>query len=134
MDQKKKELKKLEGEISDPDFWSERDRAKSISQKYQSLEQEISDWGKMRQETGELLELAQIFINSGEIAGHEREIKDKLSSLEEQFSQREFFVLFSGIYDNNNAIMSVHAGTGGGVSKPDRRGERLCGVRGASGR
>ncbi len=43
----------------------------------------------------------------------EKEIASVLSDLEKRFETMEFFVLFSGKYDKNNAVLSVHAGTGG---------------------
>jgi len=113
LDQKKLKLKSLEGEMNAPDFWSDQDRAKGLSRKQQNLQTEISIWEKLRQETAELSELAGIFVDSGEIDLHEQEIRDKLSGLERQFRTMEFSVLFSAGYDQGNAILSIHAGTGG---------------------
>ena len=41
------------------------------------------------------------------------EIKTKINDLEQQFQRLEFYVLFSGKYDKKNAIVAVHAGSGG---------------------
>lgn len=106
-------MKKIEGEVNAPDFWSDQDRAKNLSQKYQGLQAEISIWEKIRDETGELLELARIFVSAGELKEHEEEIRSKLGELEKDFAKMEFTVLFAGEHDSGNAILSIHAGTGG---------------------
>jgi peptide chain release factor 2 len=57
--------------------------------------------------------LADIFIASGELADHEAELSSKLTELEKHFAKMEFRVLFAGEYNRGNAIVSIHAGTGG---------------------
>lgn len=96
-----------------PDFWSDQDSAKAVSQKYQALQAEISAWDKIRAAASELLELAEMFTASKEIAEHEPEIAAKLAELEKQYAGMEFNVLFAGEYDRGDAVMSIHAGTGG---------------------
>lgn len=106
-------MKVWEGEINAPGFWDDQDRAKSLSQAHQGLQDEINTWEKIKTETGELLELARIFTTPEEKMEHEPEIKTKLAELESRFAKLEFTVLFSGGYDAGNAIVSIHAGTGG---------------------
>jgi peptide chain release factor 2 len=43
----------------------------------------------------------------------EAEIRKNFEELKQRFSELEFFVLFSGKYDKNNAILAIHAGAGG---------------------
>jgi len=106
-------LKVWEEEINAPGFWDDQDRAKSLSQAYQGLQDEINTWQKIKMETGELLELVRIFTTPEEKMDHEPEIKTKLAELEGRFEKLEFTILFSGGYDAGNAIISIHAGTGG---------------------
>ena len=103
----------MEGEIVAPDFWSDQEKAKEVSQKYQSARTELETWAELKNETMELLELSEMFEAQKEFSGHKDEIADKLASLDKKFVQLEFAVLFSGQYDKGNAIISVHAGTGG---------------------
>lgn len=106
-------MKSLEQEINAPDFWSDQDRAKDLSRRYQGLQNELDAWEKINSETAELLELAGIFSASGEFEEHSEEIKEKLSLLEKSFATMEFTILFAGENDSGNAIVSIHAGTGG---------------------
>jgi peptide chain release factor 2 len=41
------------------------------------------------------------------------DLESKFIDLEKKFAQMEFAVLFNGPYDQGNAILSIHAGTGG---------------------
>lgn len=103
----------MEQELSSPDFWSDQNKAKLVSQKYQGLKAEIEAWKKIKNDAADLLELADIFVKSKELAEHEAELKDKLTELENKYSEMELQVLFSGSHDRSNAILSIHAGTGG---------------------
>ncbi|MFA6521901.1 MAG: PCRF domain-containing protein, partial [Candidatus Gracilibacteria bacterium] len=51
--------------------------------------------------------------SNGIDAGLHDEMQKKFKELEGKFQKLEFRVLFSGKYDSENAILSIHAGTGG---------------------
>lgn len=104
------EIRNWKLEISKPGFWDDQENAKNVSQKLADLEQEVGQWEELKKEADELLELANLAENDEKL---EDEIRVKLESLENQFSKLEFFVLFDGEYDKSNAIISIHAGTGG---------------------
>jgi peptide chain release factor 2 len=70
----------------------------------------LKHWQDLNNEVNELGNLAEI---SKDDEGLQEEINSKLSKLEAQFHKMEFAVLFSGAYDRGNAIVSIHAGTGG---------------------
>ena len=111
MDGLKQEVKKLASEMSQPEFWQEPDRARSISQRAENLNKQIKAWDGIGKEVDDLIVLAQS-AGSDDLA-LEEEIKSELSKLTQKFSQLEFLVLFSEKYDANDAIVSIHAGTGG---------------------
>ena len=43
----------------------------------------------------------------------ETDIQKKYEELKKKFDELEFFLLFRGKYDRNNALIAIHAGTGG---------------------
>lgn len=112
MAKKEKEIKKLEKKIAQPDFWKDAKKAKEITQKLDSLKEQISLWNKLSGETDELLELAKLAEKEKDIE-LEKEIEQKFRTLNKDFTQHEFEVFMSSRYDQNNAIMLIHAGTGG---------------------
>jgi peptide chain release factor 2 len=113
LDKTEQELPLLEQQISRSDFWQEAESAKKISQHYQSLKQEYSIWQKLKKEVEDLEELADLFEKSGELSEHQKELEKKLKKVTATFEKLEFAVLFSGKYDGGEAVLSIHAGTGG---------------------
>ncbi len=98
--------------MNQPDFWSNPDNAKSVSQKCEQLRQDLQNWQNLKKEVADLSELAKIAAKENDLT-IEKEISDKLEILQKNFAKLEFFILFSGHYDRYNAIVSFHAGTGG---------------------
>ena len=112
LDNKITEVKDLEVQMSRPDFWQDQNLAKAVSQKASDLKSEIDTWQKIKKEAGELLDMAQMDAKDQTVNLRE-EIEKNFLGLEKKFSDLEFYLLFSGKHDKNNAIVAVHAGTGG---------------------
>lgn len=104
------ELKALMGE---PDFWNDQERAVSISKEAEDLNKEIDKWEGIKREIDDLDEVSQEAANEVGDTAMEVLISKNLSELENKFRDLEFYALFSGKYDKNNTILSIHAGTGG---------------------
>jgi len=93
------------------DFWQNQNEAKAVGQHYEVLRQGYENWQNLKNETEKLLQLAEI-IDKGDEA-EITEAENKLNELNSKFEKLETAVLFAGEHDDNNAILSVHAGTGG---------------------
>jgi peptide chain release factor 2 len=106
------ELKTLESEMEQADFWSDSEHAQSVSKQAAELRQELDTWRDLLAHIDDTLELGQLAQEQGDESVHD-EIADTLTKLESRFSKLEFATLFSGDYDKNNAIVSIHAGSGG---------------------
>ncbi len=76
------------------------------------LEDEINRWAMLKKETAELLEIAALDAKDSRVSLRE-DAERTLAGLEKRFSELEFFMLFSGPHDKSNAILALHAGTGG---------------------
>jgi peptide chain release factor 2 len=112
LDAVKDQIAVLEVETSAPDFWSDPDRAKVESQKLSELKKEHDQWNELRMELMDLQELIQMAIGEKD-ASVEAEASKKLDEFEKRYLDLEFTLLFSGSYDEKNAIVSIHAGAGG---------------------
>ncbi len=109
---KEKEVVSIEKEMAEQSFWLARELAVQKAQRFKELKEEIETWDKIEKESLDLLELAKVAqIESDEKL--EKEINFKTQELKKRFEKLEFFILFSGSYDKNNAILAIHAGTGG---------------------
>lgn len=98
--------------MSKSDFWQNRERAVEISKEVEGEEKEIAVWENLRKEITELEELVAIAIKENDQSISD-EAHKKYQELKKQFEKLEFLVLFAGKYDKSNAILSIHAGTGG---------------------
>lgn len=112
LDKRKAEARALEIEMSYPDFWDNKEKAAQKSQRLAELKQEIKVWDEITDEVRGVLELAAIGEREGDESLTEDLVK-KADELKEKFSKLEFQLLFSGEYDERNAFVSIHAGTGG---------------------
>jgi len=106
----KKEIVKLEKKISSEKFWQDQDNARVVSKQYENLKSEVEEWENIKQEANDLLELVKASKDDDAL---EQDINIQIDKLQSQFNQLNFAVLFSGKYDKGNAIISIHAGTGG---------------------
>lgn len=112
IDNKIKKIAKLGKQMQDPDFWADQEKAKNISQQASDLKQEVEIWQKIKQETEDLLELGQIDQKDQDV-NLRQEVENKYKELLKQFEDLEFYLLFREKHDRNNAILAIHAGTGG---------------------
>lgn len=106
------EVEHLKIEVSKPDFWNNQATAVEISKKLEELEQENMKWRGVLNEVRELEEIVAVADNEND-SSFDDEAHKKYTELKKKFEKLEFFVLFSGKYDKNSAIISIHAGTGG---------------------
>ncbi len=81
-----------------------------------ALKDEIATWRDLERRARDAAGLLEMAIeeNHAEIAD---EIARDVVEIEKQLGALEFNLLFSGQYDRNNAILSIHAGAGGTESQ-----------------
>jgi peptide chain release factor 2 len=109
---KKKKLEVLEAEMQAPGFWNDKARATEVSQEASNLAKLIDVWKKMSMSVDELCELLpEIHPEDDPKAADEfREMVKKVAA---DWRTLEISTFLSGKYDENNAIVTIHAGTGG---------------------
>ena len=79
-------------------------------QNLDGLKEQTALWDQMLKETEELEELMDLSKNDISL---ETEIRQKLKDLIETYRAHEFEILLSGEYDEHNALLFIHSGTGG---------------------
>jgi len=112
LDGTKIEIKKLEFDMAEPDFWSDQELAKKKSRRLDELKDEVEQWEKITKSTDDLLALAKE-VDKEKDSSMKSDIEVSLEKLEKQFNSLEFYIMLSGKYDISNAIVAIHAGTGG---------------------
>lgn len=98
--------------MSQPDFWADREKAASVGRQAESLNNEVYSWQNLLNKVKQLEELVAFAQKENDLSVAETSEKE-FANLQKEFSELEFTVMFSGKYDDKNAILSIHAGTGG---------------------
>ena len=98
--------------MSDPSFWDDADKARVISQEATEVKEAYDTYTRLFARAEGLQELLDMAIEEDDQA-MEPEIKEELDELKEILDKKEIELLLSDTYDENNAIITFHAGAGG---------------------
>lgn len=112
LDKNKAEVDQLHAQSADPAFWNDADKAKRIGQRLAELQKELATWEGIRKDIADNLDVAKAAQAEGDESMHD-ELALKVAALEKQFADLEFYILFDGEYDKNNALVTFHSGSGG---------------------
>ena len=102
----------LEAKMNEPDFWNDNETAQKVSKEFDDMNNEIQTWDTITQEVKDQLELANMAEKEND-KKIQKDVKNKYDMLLKNFDDLEFRVLLGREYDKNNAIVAIHAGTGG---------------------
>ena len=109
---KAKQITNLEEESMAEDFWSDNRKAQAHMQQLNALREEVSTWEDIAAQLNDLHGLAELLEEEPE-ESMQAEIVESVVGLETKVEQLEFALMLSGEHDQRNAIMSIHAGSGG---------------------
>lgn len=91
-----------------PDFWDDSTSAQETMQELTKLRDQVAVWENLSTHLNYVLELAE--LGDEELAS---EISQEMENLSRRVARLEFHALFSEKYDNEDAILAIHAGAGG---------------------
>ena len=106
------ESRELKLAMNKPDFWTDQERAVKVGKRAEELDCQVNEWTDLKKEITDLEELVAVAAKEGDVSIADDAHK-KYGELKDEYEKLEFYVLFSGKHDNANAILSIHAGTGG---------------------
>ncbi|WP_373370324.1 peptide chain release factor 2 [Irregularibacter muris] len=109
---KKKEIEKLEKEMSKSDFWEDIERAQQIGQKNKELQSIIEQHQDLQEKKEDIEVLIQLTLeeNDSSMLG---DIRSGMKELRQEIESFKLQTLLKGDYDHSNAILAFHAGAGG---------------------
>ena len=102
----------LESEMQEPDFWNNQERAQKVSQKLKHNTDKMGEFKSLKEQLEEI-ELMIEMIREEEDESYVGELLEKMDETEERLESARIVALLSDEYDENNAILSIHAGAGG---------------------
>jgi len=105
-------VKELEEEMNDPSFWNDLEKSQKVNREIKSLKNKIEKYNKLVTQ----LEDIEVMIELGLEEQDESlaaEAAEEIKKLSKEVDTLRLETLLSGPYDQNNAIISLHAGAGG---------------------
>lgn len=106
------ELDMLEAESAADGFWDNLDNSQKVLQRIKQLRDKLDGQKKRRDQWSDLMVLCEIGSEE-EDASLLPELESEFAALTANIEQAKLQTLLTGEYDNNNAILTFHAGAGG---------------------
>ena len=107
-----KELKELENQTTNPEFWNDSKNSSIILKKINDLKNKTEEYKNTLNTLNNIIEIQELLkIEPDE--NLEQDFIRSINKLEKDIDKLEINTLLSGKYDNNNAIITLHPGAGG---------------------
>ena len=97
----------LEAQMQEPGFWDDQSRAQQISTEHARLTRRLERYERLEREFEDASELYELDPSL------EDQLTEQLVPVEAELERLEEDALFTGEYDSGDAILEIHAGTGG---------------------
>src|SRR5919198_762544 len=105
-----REVDRLEGEMQRPGFWDDQAAAAELSAQHSRAQRRLDGFRELTGDVDDLEELAELAVDDQEMAG---ELQTQLASVERRLAELEEERLFSGRFDDGDAVVTINAGAGG---------------------
>lgn len=112
----KEELTALQEKMNQPNFWEKQEEANAVVTEMKRKEKTIEQYTKTQQELVNLEELTDLLLQEYDPESAIEVVKET-KHIEKTINKMEIASLFSGKYDKNNAILTLHPGAGGTESQ-----------------
>ena len=112
IDNVKIQIEELEKQSAAPDFWDDMENSQKVMQKIGSLKAKVASYENLKND----FEDAQVMIelaNEEEDASLVEDCTKSVDDIENRIEKLTLSTLLSGEFDDNNAILTFHAGAGG---------------------
>ena len=106
------ELSELEARAQEPDFWQDVEKAQQLQTRIRHLQMRIENFTRLEKERDDLLVLCELG-DEAEDADVLREVSEGVAAFQRDYEKMRLETLLTGEYDQNNAVLTLHAGAGG---------------------
>ena len=110
LDQIKQDIKEMDFEMQDEDFWNNPKEAAATQKKRLLLDRKLRTFEDLELSLKDFSELLEMVEEGSE---EFKEIDENIQKLEKKIKKFETELLLSGKYDTFDAFLTIHAGTGG---------------------
>jgi peptide chain release factor 2 len=106
------ELENLEVQVSQVEFWDNQENSTTILKRIKELQTKIESFETLKNTYDSMIEYIDMVIEE-EDDSLAQELLGNMEDFYKSYEELRIATLLSGIYDTNNAIISLHAGAGG---------------------
>ena len=110
------ELKELEKQTLDAKFWEDQKNSQKVLGKIKNIKRKSNKYQEIENEIKNLKELTEL-VNIEPDEEVAKDIIKGTNKVKKEVEKFEIETLFSGKYDSNNAIVTIHPGAGGTESQ-----------------
>lgn len=112
IDGQKREIEALHKKTLDESFWNDRQEAQQVLKSISDLQDSVNRFNNLWDEANYIKDILDMAEQEDDQELWS-ETSAELTGLQKRFREFELLVLFSGIHDERDAILSLHAGAGG---------------------
>ncbi|MHB0976713.1 MAG: peptide chain release factor 2 [Candidatus Aquicultorales bacterium] len=109
---KRGRVDELTNAASRPDFWDDTATAQQVMSTLAGLKDDVALWDSLKERCDDLQVLNDLSMTEGD-EDHNREVEESLTKLARDIDDLELRSWFTGDFDENDAIVSIHPGAGG---------------------
>jgi peptide chain release factor 2 len=108
----REEVEMLEHKAAEPGFWDNMTEAQKVTQRMASLKDKDETYKKLRARAEDAMALIEMGDEAEDLS-LVPEAKDELAAIGAEIETMKLSTLLTGEYDQKNAILTFHAGSGG---------------------
>ena len=112
IDQLRVRLPQLETEMGRPDLWDDAERARAVQTEFTAVREDVELFDRLSGRVEDAETLWELSREENDQSS-ELEASELIDQLRLQFAELELRALFTGQYDEGDAVCEVHSGAGG---------------------
>ncbi len=112
LEQCKAEVRRLEAQQADPDFWNNVEVSTKVQRRLSQLNGKIDSHKALESRYDDAMTLIEIAMEENDPSLYDEALPE-VEKLEADVDELKLTTLLTGDYDDNNAIITFHAGAGG---------------------
>lgn len=112
LENKDRQIEELEREMAAPDFWDDPQVSTEKTRILKSLKDDVSTYYELEAQYQDILDLIEL-ANEEDDRDMIEEVEADYAKFKEKLENLQTKTLLSGEYDDQNAIITLHAGAGG---------------------
>lgn len=106
------EIASLEQQTADASFWDDVQNSNKVLQRIAQLKNKVAAYDKLKTDFDDALVMIELSNEEGDL-DLLPDCEESVKAVEDELEKQTLATLLSGEYDDNNAILTFHAGAGG---------------------